>query len=483
MESKTQSVWLDAFHPRKRDSLQGDIQTDVVVIGGGMAGILTAYLLQEQGMEVVVIEASSIASGVTKNTTAKITAQHNVICHKLIGSFGMDKAEQYMRANSYAIEKFEEIIKQKNIDCDFERKPSYVFTLDDAHTLMFEANAANKLGIPAQFTKDTSLPFAIAGAVKFPNQAQFHPLKFLEAIAEDLTIYENTMAKSIEDNRVITEHGEIKAKKIVMATHYPFINAPGYYFARMHQERSYVIALENAADLDGMYIDADENGYSFRNYKNLLLFGGAGHRTGDNFTGGRYKILRNAAKKLYPDSEERYHWSTQDCMSLDGAPYIGQYSSSTPDLYVATGFNKWGMTSSMTAAIILTDLLQRKTNENQEVFSAKRFHLATTANNLFQEGVQAVSGLFSEKLRGAKFPAADIENGHGGIVEYEGHKVGIYKNQDGECFYIHAKCTHMGCQLQWNPDELSWDCPCHGSRFDYKGNLINGPAMKGLFDE
>lgn len=477
------SIWTEDFNPPYFEPLSGDTNADVVIIGGGITGLLTAYLLQEQGAEVIVLEAERICSGVTKNTTAKITAQHEIICQKLIGTFGEAKALQYIRVNNYAIEKFEEIIRKKDISCNFERLPNYVYSIDDTHALMFEAAAANRLGIAAEFTTETELPFPVAGAVKFPNQAQFHPLKFLQAIAEDLTIYEKTKVRAVEGNHVITSRGTVRTKKTVMATHFPFINAPGYYFIRMHQERSYVIALEDAKKLDGMYKGIDDNSYSFRNYENLLLFGGSPHRTGKNHNGGCYDRLRDAAEKYYPDSKELFYWSAQDCMTLDNVPYIGQYSASTPDLYVATGFKKWGMTSSMASALMLSDMILGKSNENAEVFSPQRFHLTASAGNLAKEGAEAVTGLVSERLANADIPAEEIKNGHGGIVDYQGEKIGVYKNGEGETFFVPTKCSHLGCQLQWNPDELTWDCPCHGSRFDYKGNLIGGPAMYGLFEE
>lgn len=479
------SVWTASCELPKREPLFLDGTADVVVIGAGMAGVLTAYLLQQRGADVIVIEAAEVASGMTQNTTAKITSQHRLIYSRLIAQFGEELAGQYASANQCAINQYRELVHQKKIDCHFEEKPAYVYSLDGTDELQQEVKAANRLGIPAEFVQTTTLPFAarVCGAVKFPQQAQFHPLEFIKTLAQDLRIYEHTMAETIEDNTVITQHGKIKAKTVVIATHFPFMNAPGYYFARMHQERSYVIALENAAELDGMYLDADEQGYSFRTYENLLLLGGAGHRTGKNQTGGCYAQLRKAAKEFYPNSTEKYFWSAQDCMPMDGVPYIGQYSSSTPHIYVATGFQKWGMTTSMVAANILSDQITEKKNEFADVFSPQRFHLAASVESLMKDGSQAVSGL----LKGAfKIPDADIaqiEAGHGGVVEYKGNRVGVYKNEQGEAFIVSNKCTHLGCELAWNADELTWDCPCHGSRFDYHGNLINNPAMRGLDDK
>lgn len=473
------SVWSASCEFKERVQLHGDINSDVVVIGAGMAGILTAFMLQEKGLKVVVLEASKIAGGMTKNTTAKITSQHNLIYNKLLNSVGEEKAKQYYFANELAIKMYKELIDKNHIECDYEEKPAYVYALDDDKKIQDEVTAANKLGITAEFCQKTTLPFQVKGAIKFPKQAQFNPLKFLKPLAEKLTIYEDTLVKSIDKNTVITDGGSVKASSIVVATHFPFINVPGYYFVRMYQSRSYVIALSNTPQLDGMYLDANP-GFSFRNYGNLLLLGGGGHQTGKNNAGGRYNELRTAAKQWYPNSIEEYSWSAQDCMSLDSIPYIGQYSSSTPNLYVATGFNKWGMTSSMVSALILSDMITDKTNSYSEVFSPHRFNVTASMKNLASNTAQAVSGLTNEIIKIPSENLTDIEKGHGGIIEYNGQKVGVYKDNNGQVFTVSTKCTHLGCQLEWNPDELSWDCPCHGSRFDYMGNLINNPAIKRL---
>ena len=229
-----------------------------------------------------------------------------------------------------------------------------------------------------------------------------------------------------------------------------------------------------------MYIDADENGYSFRNYNNLLLLGGIKQRTGENKEGGSYDKLISIAKGLYPESKVRYKWSSQDCMTIDGIPYIGRYSEETPNIYVATGFNKWGMTSSMVSAMIISDMILEKENDFSEIFSPKRFDLSLSINNLTKDIGETAKNFIAQKIY---IPSSDIDhikNGEAGIVEYDGEKVGVYKNKDGEEFIVSTKCSHLGCQLQWNADELTWDCPCHGSRFDYKGRLIGSPATKNL---
>lgn len=477
------SVWSESCKFRKREALNKDIKTDVLVIGAGIAGVLTAYMLKQKGREVVLIDAAEIASGNTKNTTAKITSQHDLIYSKLITEFGEEKARQYAKANELAIKKYKEIIEDKRIECDFEEKPAYVYSLNEVDVLKEEVEAAKNLGIDAEFVQEVNLPFKIKGAVKFNNQAQFNPLKFLKGISNELVIYENTRALEIKENLVVTSGGNITANNIVVATHYPIMNAPGYYFMKMHQERSYVLALENTSEIDGMYIDLNKEGYSFRTYNNLLLLGGISHRTGENEEGGSYDELRKVAKKLYPKAKEKYYWSAQDCMTIDGIPYIGRYSSETPNIYVATGFNKWGMTSSMVSAMIISDMILEKENDFSEIFSPRRFDLSLSINNIANDLIETAKNFIAQKV---SIPSSEIEhikNGHGGIIEYNGEKVGVYKNKEGKEFFVSTKCTHLGCQLSWNSDELTWDCPCHGSRFDYKGRLIGSPATKDLVED
>ncbi|EIF5083452.1 FAD-dependent oxidoreductase [Clostridium perfringens] len=477
------SVWSESCKFRKREALNKDIKTDVLVIGAGIAGILTAYMLKQKGRDVVLIDAAEIASGNTKNTTAKITSQHDLIYSKLITEFGEEKARQYAKANELAIKKYKEIIEDKRIECDFEEKPAYVYSLNEVDVLKEEAKVAKNLGIDAEFVQEVNLPFKIKGAVKFNNQAQFNPLKFLKGISNELVIYENTRALEIKENLVVTSGGNITANNIVVATHYPIMNAPGYYFMKMHQERSYVLALENTSEIDGMYIDLNKEGYSFRTYNNLLLLGGISHRTGENEEGGSYDELRKVAKRLYPKAKEKYYWSAQDCMTIDGIPYIGRYSSETPNIYVATGFNKWGMTSSMVSAMIISDMILEKENDFSEIFSPRRFDLSLSINNIANDLIETAKNFIAQKV---SIPSSEIEhikNGHGGIIEYNGEKVGVYKNKEGKEFFVSTKCTHLGCQLSWNADELTWDCPCHGSRFDYKGRLIGSPATKDLVED
>lgn len=472
------SIWSQSCKMREREYLPGDLEVETAVIGAGMAGILTAFALQEAGCHVVVLDAGRIAGGQTRNTTAKITAQHGMIYQTLIKTMGMDRARQYAQANQSAVHAYKAMITDKDIDCDFEERSAYVYG-NDAQQLQEEARAAAELGLPAAFVTDLKISAPAVGAVKFKHQAQFHPLKFLSHISDGLTIYERTPVQTVEDDRLMTPYGTVKAKHIVFACHFPFLNVPGMYFARMHQERSYVLALSNAPQLDGMYISAEQGGWSFRNYGELLLIGGENHRAGENREGGRYERLRQKAREWFPESREVSHWSAQDCITPDGVPYIGRYAASRPNWYVATGFQKWGMTTSMVSALILRDMICGKENPYAQVFDPGRFEAAALPG-MAAEGGQAVKGLVKRFFQIPAEAASEIPAGHGGIVFLNEEKVGVYKENDGTLHAVDIRCPHLGCQLEWNPDEKSWDCPCHGSRFDCYGRLISGPAQEDI---
>lgn len=478
-----ESLWRKTSQHTNRESLETDISADTLIIGGGLAGILTAFFLKERGIHAIVLEANEIGSGQTENTTAKITSQHNHIYEKLISSIGKEAAGKYAKANQEAIFEFSRIINERSIDCDFEMRPAFIYSTQKLEPLEREAEAAASLGLPATLIKQTALPFEVLGAVRFDEQAQFHPLKFLYALAQDLEIYEHTKVDKIDKESIYAGRFRINAKHVVFACHYPFLNAPGYYFLRMHQERSYLIALENAAKLDGMYISLDEEGYTMRNYNDLLIFGGGNHRTGENSAGGKYDELRLAAFSLFPGCREVARWSAQDCMPHDNVPYIGQFSTDTPGWYVATGFKKWGMSTSMVCARLISDAICGIENPYAEVFSPARYKPIASVPELLKDAAQAVKGLLRENLTLPSKTIEDLPRGHGGIVEVDGEKVGVYKDEDAKVYLVDTRCPHLGCQLSWNPDEKSWDCPCHGSRFDYTGKHIDNPAQSNIMLE
>lgn len=424
------SIWANDISQVKFEQLKTDKKTDVLIVGGGIAGILCAYTLRKKGIECILVEASRICNGITQNTTAKITIGHGLIYDKLIHRFGEKKAKLYLDAQIQSGEVYSHLCK--DVDCDYEKKDSYVYSLTDRRKIEKEIKALHRLGVAAEFSHAPLLGFPIAGAIRVKNQAQFHPLKFLYSLAKDLPIYENTKVLELSPRKAKTPYGEVSFQKLIVATHFPTLNKHGNYFIKLYQHRSYVLAIKDAKNVEGMYVDESNTGLSFRNYNNLLLLGGGSHRTGKK--GGGWEELERFAIKYYQNAKIVGRWATQDCMTLDGIPYIGPYSKNTPDTYVATGFNKWGMTSAMVSANILSDLIQGKSNPYSEVFSPSRsiLHPQLAVNTL-----ESVVGLLTPTT---------------------------------------PRCPHLGCALKYNKEEHSWDCPCHGSRFTEEGELIDNPA-------
>ena len=428
------SLWNETVTRPAFPTLESDTETDVLIIGGGIAGILTAYFLQQNDVPYVLVEKDRICGGTTGNTTAKITFQHGLCYHKMLKNGGLERADMYLQANRMAFGKYAALCRE--IDCGYEIKNNYVYATDDRQKLEDEISALSKIGYNAVFAKDLPLPVNTVGAVCFEDQAQFHPLRFLYAVAKGLNIYEHTFVREMEGTTAVTDRARISAGKVIATTHFPMINKHGSYFLKLYQHRSYVMALENAQNVDGMYVDESRTGFSFRNYGDLLLLGGGGHRTGKS--GGNWDELRQFAREQYPRATERYFWAAQDCMSLDHIPYIGRYSKNTADLYTASGFNKWGMTGAMLSAVLLSDRICGRHNGFEEAFDPSR---SIIRPQLFVNGFESIKNLLTPTKK---------------------------------------RCPHLGCALKWNPDEHSWDCACHGSRFDESGKVLDNPANGDL---
>lgn len=492
------SYWIESTNDTVKtfDKLNRDMKADVCVIGAGITGVSTAYELSKEGKSVIVLDRDNICMSTTANTTAKITSGHDLFYRYLINSFSEEQAKQYLCANEKAIKNIKAIVQKERIECDFEDVDNYVFTSSEkeVENVKDEVNVINELGVEAEFVTESNLPINILGAVKMKNQAQFHPRKYVlglcnSCLKNDVKIFANTKVYDIKhegDSYVIyTKDYKVISKYVVLASHYPIINTPGYYFLKMYQEKSYLIGVDvNDKLFDGMYIQVEKPTLSFRTVpyedRRMLIIGGSDHKVGENRgIEESYKKLEQTAKSIYPNSKVLYRWSTEDCISLDKVPYIGEFSSLMPNMYVATGFKKWGMTTSNIAANIIADKILGRENRYEEVFRSTRFHPLKNHEEMGDMLKQTTKSLIIDKLNIPSETMDDLKDDEGKIIEIEGKKLGVYK-KGKEIYKINPICSHLGCELVFNNLEKTWDCPCHGSRFDYTGKSIFEPGIKDL---
>lgn len=493
----SKSYWLDSTPETNYPTLEKDINVDIAIIGGGITGITTAFLLKNEGAKVALIEADRIVQGTTGHTTSFVTSQHDYIYSSLINSVGNEKARQYADANEGAIDFIESMVNKYNIDCDFCRLPAYTYSTDEADIdkIKTEVEAAKNLGIKAKFTEKLDLPFSIKGAVCFENQAQFHPRKYLLKIAEnfhgeDSKIYEHTRIVDIEHDNLytlITDTGlKVSAEKVVLASHFPFYDGLGLYFARLRPQRSYVITAKIKNELpEGTFVDGSEAEWYFRSQKyrdgKMIIIGGQDHKTahGEDMM-QRYVNLKNYAETNFNIEKFLYIWSTQDYKTIDGVPYVGKLTSSSENIYVATGYGEWGMTNGTAAANILRDIIVKNESRYEEVYSPSRDIAAKGIKNLVKENFDVAKELIKGKLQAGEYAGEyniDLKNDEGDIVIINGERYGAYRDKNGKLHLVDITCTHLGCELKWNSAEKSWDCPCHGSRFTFEGDIIEGPAV------
>lgn len=490
------SYWIDSTPKTNFPVLEQDIKTDVAIVGGGLVGITTAYLLKKEGYKVAVIDADRIGMNTTGHTTAKITSQHGLIYNKLKQQFGEEIAHQYAEANEYAIKFINDLVSKEKIDCDFQWKPAYVYTQTTQYTSVIasEAEIASSLGIKASYLDEVPLPFKVKAAVRFDDQAQFHPRKYLLSLANKIPgdgcyIFEGTRAVDVDEGKIVkiktNNRKTISADNLIIASHFPFYDGLGIYFARIYPHRSYAIGVKIKEKFsDGMFINAEEPTRSLRSQPldngELVIIGGEHHKTGHgpNLL-NHYEILKKFAEDNYNVIEIPYRWSTQDYNTMDGLPYVGHLTSRTPNIYVATGFGKWGMTNSTVSAIMLRDLITKGSNPWTDAYNPSRFTPSASASSFATQNLDVAKNLFKGKLE--MLPETlDIKNGDAKVIRIDGHRIGAYRDEKGKLHLIDTTCTHMGCELQWNSAEKSWDCPCHGSRFTYTGQIMEGPALNTL---
>ncbi|WP_413302905.1 FAD-dependent oxidoreductase [Bacillus sp. 1P10SD] len=491
------TFWREIEFP-SYPKLTEDLSVDVAIVGAGITGVTTAYLLSIEGLKVALIEAGSVLNGTTGHTTAKLTAQHGLIYDELINHFGKEKARHYFESQMDAIQFVESTVQEKGIDCDFSKEDAYIYAVTDEYSekLKIEWEAYKSLGIDGAL-KD-SIPFNIqtTAALMMSNQAQYHPLKFLKALLEEAVkagcmVYENTTAEDIEDDysepKVVTKDGQrVSCKHVIVASHFPFYDKPGLYFARMYADRSYAIGLKTDKEYPGgMYISADSPSRSIRytpyNGEKLLIIGGENHKTGQGVdTLKHYEALEAFAEEVFGIKEYEYRWSAQDLVTLDKLPYIGEITSGREHILVATGYKKWGMTTGILAGQLLSDYVMQRGNPYQELYSPSRFQADPDLSNALTTNADVAKHLLKGKLEIVEKITDDLQDGEGAVVMYKGKRAGAYKDKNGKLYIVDTTCTHLGCECEWNHAEKSWDCPCHGSRFSYAGDVIEGPARKPL---
>jgi glycine/D-amino acid oxidase-like deaminating enzyme/nitrite reductase/ring-hydroxylating ferredoxin subunit len=489
---RNRSLWVATSEDLSYPSLEHDIEADVIVVGSGITGLSTARLLSARGLRVVVLEARRICFGVTAFTTAKLTALHSTIYSDLIRIWGDEVAAVYAEANQAAIGKVRELIAADGIECDLREAAAYTYTESSGHVAEIEAevDAVRTAGLDASFTTESELPYEIAGAIKLDRQAQFHPRRYCLGLAEAITgsnglIFEGSPAMALDASTatVTTDRAKATGKAVVIATQIPFVNRGGH-FARMTPSRSYALALRAPnQSLQGMYISVDAPTRSLRSTGDgYLIVGGEGHPVGtDPDTSRRYRALEQWSGDRFPGSTVEFRWSAQDYRSADRLPFIGRLTSGTERVFVATGFAKWGMTNGTVAAMIISDLIQEVPNPWAQTFDSTRFALGQGGPGTVTATLEAAKHFVVDRLKtlGRK-PAGELKIGEGAVVSLDGKTVAAFRDEDGQLHAISATCTHLACQVSFNEAERSWDCPCHGSRFDIEGQVLQGPAIRGL---
>lgn len=492
-----ESFWEEEIKKHQEfESVKNNIDVSVCIIGGGLTGLSTAYYLSKK-VSVAVVEKDRICSHTSGKTTGKITSQHGLFYEYLINSENKEFAKKYLKANEKAIDNIENIIKESQGECDFEREDAYVFTMQETKVDQIKNEQASVDKIDkekSEFVKQVLLPLEIAGAIKFRNQAKFHPVKYGYILANSIMnnngrVFENSKVTDIKRENgkyiVSVNRNKIIADYVVVATRYPIVNVPGYHFLKMYQSTSYAVMADVKKELfNGMYISTEVPNISFRTVKDgerkLLLAVGFDYKTGKEDLKDGYQRLETVIRKMYPDAEILYKWSAEDCISLDKIPYIGEISVMKPNMYIATGFNKWGITSSNIAANIITDDILGNENEYKDIFKSTRLQPIKNRQEVGNMLKEVNKSLIASRFKITKNELKDIKIGEGKIVNINNTKVGVYKSQTGEVFKIRPYCAHLGCELYFNNIDKTWECPCHGSKFSYDGKLIEVPSNKDL---
>lgn len=495
---KSEPFWREGFQLPTYEPMEQDQTVDVAIIGGGITGITAAYLLVKEGVKVALVEAGRLLNGTTGHTTAKVTAQHGLIYDEFVQHFGVEKTRLYYEANTEAIQFIKATIDQLKINCDWQEEGAYLYATSDQYVKKLEKElvAYRKLSIEGDLTDGIPLGIDIQQALSMKHQAHFHPLNYLSQLVQQFVknggrIFEQTTAVNVEEGskhtQVLMRNGtKINCQAVLCCSHFPFYEGKGFYFSRMYAKRSYLIAVKPENDYPGgMYLGIDPPKRSIRSAKRkgetLLLIGGESHKTGQGKdTLEHYKALEAFAREQIGIKDILYRWSAQDLTTLDKLPYIGAITKHQPHILVATGYRKWGMTNGTHAALLLRDLVLKRENRFKDLFAPSRFYVDPSLKHFFMDNVDVAKHLIKGKLEFPSVELKDLTNDQGAVVHIHGKRKGAYKDLEGNLHIVDTTCTHLGCELNWNHGDRTWDCPCHGSRFSYKGEVIEGPAEKPL---
>ena len=493
------SPWLATTPDAAYPALERNVTADVCIVGAGIAGLSTAIELRERDRSVVVLERNRVAAGVTGRSTAKLTSQHGRCYDRLRREFGFQAARRYASVNEAAIDTVESRIEELEIDCGFERQPSYLYG-DDPDALRREADAARGAGIAASLVRSVPPFERAAAAVRFDDQAWFHPREYLLGIAEALhdhdddraRVYERTRVTDVSPGRrprVRTPDGSVTADHVVLATGFPLLDRAGY-FTRLYPKRSYVLGVRIGVEPpEGMYYRPGDPYRSIRTYRDgrdatdpLVLVGGENHKTGQGGdTSDRYRRLARWTREHFPVESIDYRWSTQDYVSVDGLPFVGRAGPGARSVSIATGFGGWGMTGGTAAGTLLARSITGQEPAALELFDPLRFTPKPSLSKTLTENADAASQFVTDWARSLVAPdVSSVRSGEGRVIREGAKPIAVARDDDGDLHTVSAVCPHTYCVLDWNDAECTWDCPCHGSRFDPDGTLLEGPATEDL---
>lgn len=495
------SLWLKDGLITQIPKLHKDIQCDVCVVGAGITGITTAYRLNESGLKVVLIDKQEPINLASGNTTAKFTFQHSLIYYKIMENYDLEKAKLYYEAQVEGLNYVRSLVEKHKISCDFKETSAIVYAEDKEglDEILKEKSAYEKLDIPHEIIHDLPLNIKGEAGLKVDNQFQLNPVKYLDGLLtylleNNVSIFKDTEATTLvkdEDeaylNVVTKDKNIIRCKNLVIVTAYPFFGGNGYYYTRLEASRSYLMAYEYAQEEEDNYMLISNSSapntmrFSQTDGVNYLLVGGQGHKVGqsDSEIENYYKIME-FAKNTFNVESPAFRWSAQDYKAVDRIPYIGKLTSKYDNIFVATGFNKWGMSNGSFSSILLTDLIMGLGSKYEELFNPSRGEVKENLGSFIKSNLNVAKELLKGKILPDEVELEDIKNDEGGIIKYNGKRVAAYRDKSGELFLLDSTCTHLGCELEYNNGERSFDCPCHGSRFNYDGKVIEGAAKADL---